>query len=81
MRKIAKIAVKNVIGVCLIVVGCIMLVTPGPGLFTLLAGLYITNFPGKPALVKRVKQTRFYNQYISSFESNVKSRFQRKKKK
>jgi len=38
---------KNVIGLLLVVLGVVMLVTPGQGVLTLLAGLLLMNFPGK----------------------------------
>lgn len=38
---------KNLSGVVLVVLGVIMLVTPGQGLLTLLVGLLLMNFPGK----------------------------------
>ena len=38
---------KNVIGAVLVLLGLVMLVTPGQGLLTLLAGLLLMNFPGK----------------------------------
>jgi hypothetical protein len=38
---------KNLLGFMLVVLGVIMLVTPGQGLLTLLAGLLLMNFPGK----------------------------------
>ncbi len=40
-------AVKNTLGACLIVLGLIMLVTPGQGLLTILAGIAVSNLPGK----------------------------------
>jgi len=40
-------AVKNVLGVLLVLLGIIMLITPGQGLLTLLVGLLLMNFPGK----------------------------------
>ena len=39
--------VKNVLGALLVLLGLIMLVTPGQGLLTLLMGLLLMNFPGK----------------------------------
>jgi hypothetical protein len=39
--------VKNVFGAVLVVLGTIMLVTPGQGLLTLFIGLLLMNFPGK----------------------------------
>ena len=38
---------KNLVGAILVVMGLIMLVTPGQGLLTLLAGMLLMNFPGK----------------------------------
>jgi hypothetical protein len=38
---------KNLLGLVLIVLGFIMLLTPGQGILTLLAGLLLLNFPGK----------------------------------
>ncbi len=38
---------KNVLGLVLLLLGLIMLVTPGQGLLTLLMGLLLMNFPGK----------------------------------
>lgn len=44
---LALIAVKNGIGAVLVFLGVIMLVTPGQGVLTILAGLMLMNFPGK----------------------------------
>ena len=38
---------KNLLGLRLVVLGLIMLVTPGQGIVTLLIGLLLMNFPGK----------------------------------
>lgn len=38
---------KNLLGLVLIMLGLIMLVTPGQGILTLLIGLLLMNFPGK----------------------------------
>jgi hypothetical protein len=38
---------KNLVGAVLLVLGIIMLVTPGQGLLTILIGLMLMNFPGK----------------------------------
>ena len=40
-------ALKNILGALLVLLGLIMLVTPGQGLLTLLVGLLLMNFPGK----------------------------------
>ncbi|MDH4039994.1 MAG: hypothetical protein OEW92_09500 [Gammaproteobacteria bacterium] len=39
--------IKNLVGALLVLLGVIMLVTPGQGLLTLLVGLLLMNFPGK----------------------------------
>jgi hypothetical protein len=41
---------KNILGAILLVLGLIMLVTPGQGLLTILIGLLLMNFPGKYVL-------------------------------
>ncbi len=38
---------KNLLGAVLVVVGIVMLVTPGQGLLSILLGLMIMNYPGK----------------------------------
>ena len=38
---------KNALGLLLVILGLIMLVTPGQGIVTLLIGLLLMNFPGK----------------------------------
>jgi Putative transmembrane protein (PGPGW) len=38
---------KNLAGAVLVLLGLVMLVTPGQGLMTLLVGLLLMNFPGK----------------------------------
>jgi len=47
-------AVKNVLGALLVLLGVIMIVTPGQGLLTLLVGLLLMNFPGKYQLERRL---------------------------
>ncbi len=41
------IIAKNMLGSLLVVLGIVMLVTPGQGMLTLLVGLLLMNFPGK----------------------------------
>ena len=45
---------KNLLGAALVVLGLLMLVTPGQGQVTLLAGLLLMNFPGKYRLERAV---------------------------
>jgi hypothetical protein len=41
---------KNVLGLGLVVMGLVMLFTPGQGVLTILIGVALLNFPGKRAL-------------------------------
>lgn len=75
---VVKHIAKNIGGVFLIIFGCLLIFTPGPGLLTILAGLYITSFPGKPALVARLKKTNIYQRYVIKIELKIKSKFKRK---
>ncbi len=45
---------KNVIGAVLLVLGITMLVTPGPGIVTLLLAVIFLDLPGKRALERRI---------------------------
>ncbi len=45
---------KNCLGLALILLGFVMLFTPGQGLLSLLAGLVLCNFPGKFYLERRL---------------------------
>ena len=45
--RIAIHVVKNLLGLVLLIAGLTMLMTPGPGLITLLVGLFLIDFPGK----------------------------------
>jgi len=40
-------SLKNLLGLVLVILGLVMLVTPGQGLLTLFVGLLLMNFPGK----------------------------------
>lgn len=46
--------IRNVFGIILILLGIIMLFTPGQGLLTIVMGLSIMNFPGKRQLEIRL---------------------------
>jgi archaellum biogenesis protein FlaJ (TadC family) len=52
--QLLTITVKNLVGGILVVLGLLMLFTPGQGLVTLLAGLLLMNFPGKYRLERAV---------------------------
>jgi len=42
---------RNVIGLCLIGIGIVLLVLPGQGLLTIIVGIILTRFPGKRQLI------------------------------
>ncbi|NOZ11623.1 MAG: hypothetical protein GXP09_11350 [Gammaproteobacteria bacterium] len=48
--RILLLAIKNIVGIFFIGVGIALLVLPGPGIVTMLAGIMLTRFPGKRAL-------------------------------
>lgn len=48
------VVARNVLGAVLILLGLVMFVTPGQGVLTLFAGLWLTNFPGKYRLERRL---------------------------
>jgi hypothetical protein len=50
--------VKNVVGAVLLVIGLVLLFTPGQGLLTILMGLLLMNFPGKYRLERWLVQRR-----------------------
>lgn len=45
--RMAVLILKNVLGLILLVTGFIMLLIPGQGMLTMLAGILLLNFPGK----------------------------------
>lgn len=52
--------IKNIVGLLLIIVGALMSLpaVPGQGLLTVLAGLIISDFPGKKRLARRIIRIR-----------------------
>jgi hypothetical protein len=48
------LVLKNVLGVVLVVMGFVMLITPGQGVLTILIGVALLNFPGKRALERKL---------------------------
>lgn len=50
----AVLVSKNIFGFVLIVLGLVMLVTPGQGILTIVLGLMYMNFPGKLLLERRI---------------------------
>jgi len=49
--------IRTAVGVLLILTGFVLMLTPGPGLVVLLAGLSITEFPGKHKLLVMIARS------------------------
>ena len=41
------VGLKNLVGICLVLLGALMLALPGQGILTILIGLFLMDFPGK----------------------------------
>lgn len=52
--RICLIALKNLAGLVLLIMGILMLVLPGQGLLTILFGIALLDFPGKYRLERRI---------------------------
>lgn len=52
--RLVLLLARTVVGVAFVVLGLIMMVTPGPGVVALLLGLSLCEFPGKRALLRRL---------------------------
>ena len=52
--RVALLAIKNVLGAALAIAGLVMILTPGPGLICILAGMTLMDLPGKRALERRL---------------------------
>jgi hypothetical protein len=50
MLRVTLLTLKNLLGAALVVSGLVMILTPGPGMIALLAGITLTDLPGKRAL-------------------------------
>jgi hypothetical protein len=52
IARIALLVLKNVVGLVLVVLGILMLVLPGQGILTIIAGTMLVDFPGRHAFVQ-----------------------------
>ncbi len=50
----AVVALRNVLGLVLVLAGVLMLFTPGQGVLMILLGVMLMDFPGKYALERRI---------------------------
>mgnify|MGYP005724356397 CR=1 FL=1 len=70
---VIALALKNIVGYCLIMGGILMLVLPGQGLLTILVGLMLSDYPGKFKLEKRIIKTNLVFKTINWYraKSNI----------
>ena len=52
--RIIVLIIKNIIGLCFILGGVVMLVLPGQGLLTIITGLLLVDYPGKFQLERKI---------------------------
>ena len=52
--RLCIIIAKNILGWLLIITGAILLILPGQGLITIIAGLLLINFPGKRKVERKL---------------------------
>lgn len=65
------VAVKNVLGIIIVLAGIVMLVGPGPGILTILIGSIMIDIPGKrPFEARLLKQPT-----VLSAANNLRARF------
>lgn len=57
LPRLAVATARNLLGAALMLLGAVMLVTPGQGLLTLLAGFLLLDFPGKYRIERWVLAT------------------------
>lgn len=57
IKQLLVFALKNIVGVLLLVLGILMLFLPGPGLLAILIGLVLMNLPGKKRFIAKLLQT------------------------
>jgi hypothetical protein len=52
LMRIAMVVLKNLFGLILVVLGVLMLILPGQGILTIVAGIALIDFPGRHRLVQ-----------------------------
>ncbi len=62
---------KNVLGVVLILLGLLMLLTPGQGILTILIGVLLVNFPGKFAMERWVVTRPGVLRTLNAFRAKI----------
>ena len=70
---IITLALKNIVGYCLIIGGILMLILPGQGLLTIFVGLMLSDYPGKFKLERRIIKTHLILKTINWYriKSNI----------
>ena len=76
MKLLIKIG-RNLLGGLLILLGLIMLVTPGQGILTIVLGFTIMDFPGKKRITRAIKNTKIAKKLKTRWEQVKKKRRER----
>ena len=58
LRLLGKV-LKNILGLIILLMGIVMLITPGQGLLSIIVGLLLLDYPGKFQFEKRLIQTPY----------------------
>ena len=69
--RVVTSVLRNVVGGLLVLCGVLMLVLPGQGILTLLAGLMILDFPGKKSLERRVLSFRSVQRAVNGMRARA----------
>jgi hypothetical protein len=52
--RVIAVVVRNLVGLLLVVMGFVMLLTPGQGVLSICVGITLLDFPGKHTLIRRM---------------------------
>ena len=71
VSRLILVIIKNALGLALVVLGLIMLLTPGQGLLSLFLGVTLLDFPGKRRLMQRMLGRRGVLKVINRIRQNA----------
>ncbi len=54
LARVITVIVKNSLGLMLVIMGLVMLLTPGQGVLSIFLGITLMDFPGKRTLIRRM---------------------------
>jgi hypothetical protein len=71
VTRVVTVVAKNVFGLLLVIMGVVMLLTPGQGLLSVFIGLTLLDFPGKKKLIRRLLGRRGVLNMINKIRSKA----------